>query len=214
MITKLAREVRCQDVLEEFARNNDGMVFMTMTTPDVVGYHDIRARWRNVRHFICEKYKGIRYVQNYELHPGGHGWHIHAVFNRPINLRGGRLYKLRSYGFGMINIKRVTTLGVSLYLSKHCLKAYRGVRNELETQSKRLRLVNTSRGLPRLADYHWKSDHTDQVRAFFGSSDYQQAFKHLPFGAKWRYAELAVLFGWSISELSEKLMHSNAHGYL
>lgn len=145
MVSKLAREVRCTDVLRRFAEDNDGMCFLTLTTPDVVTIHQIRERWRNLRHDLVRRLgRDAKYVMNYELHPRGHGWHIHAVFNRYIPLRRGGLYRLRSFGFRMIRVEKVTTEGVALYLSKHCLKAYRGVSKQLQGQSKRLRLVNCS----------------------------------------------------------------------
>lgn len=141
--------------------------------------------------------KGLKYVMNYELHPKGHGWHIHGVFNRYINLRGGGLQQLRRYGFKMINIKKVTTLGVSLYLSKHCLKAYRGVRKSLNSGdvAKRLRLVNTSRGLPKLSDYRWQSAYIESVASVMRNRVFRDRFKGMDLRRLRAYAEVSVLWG-------------------
>lgn len=198
MVGKQIREIRCDDVLRFFMENNRGLCFLTLTTPDVVTIHEIRKRWRSLRHYLAEREgAGFKYVMNYELHPRGHGWHIHGVFNRYINLRGEGLRQLRRYGFGMINVKKVNSLGVSQYLSKHCLKAYRGVRKSLHAGEfmQRLRLVNTSRGLPRLSDYKWQSAYNEKVNQVMRNRAFRDRFK----GVEWRrvrlLAEASVLLG-------------------
>lgn len=206
MITKLVRETRCQDVLKYFQDNNKGLCFMSLTTPDVVTLDKIRERWRSLRHYLQELHgKGFKYVMNYELHPGGHGWHVHAVFNQYVNLRRGGLAKIRSYGFGSIDVQKVTSLGVANYLSKHALKAYRGVRKGVISSGGRLRLVNTSRGLPRLSDYHWESAFADRVRAFISSPEFKNAFGDGYKPYKYRYAHLCVLMGWTVRDLQNHL---------
>lgn len=137
-----------------------------MTTPDVVDYTEIRARWRNLRHELCDQLHNARYVMNYEIHPRGHGWHIHGVFDRFVPLRKF-LPLIRRYGFGRVDFRKVGTVGVANYLTKHCLKAYRGVRSKCARSGKRLRLVNTSRGLPRLCDYQYQSDWLARFRSAF-----------------------------------------------
>lgn len=165
MVSRLIKSVRCEDVLNAFMDGAKGCVFFTLTTPDVVDIYEIRKRWRKVRHYLVEKYPGVKYVMNYEIHPKGHGWHIHSVWNCFIPLRAV-LGKLSDCGFGRVDIRRVNTKGVSDYLTKHALKAYRGVsKKEMERNpSFRLRLVNASRGLPVLSDYGWKSDLKEEVR--------------------------------------------------
>lgn len=208
MVGKQIREVRCDDVLRYFVRNNLGMCFLTLTTPDVVTLDQIRQRWRDLRHYLVEREgEGFKYVMNYELHPKGHGWHIHGVFNRYINLRGEGLQQLRRYGFRMISVKKVTSLGVSQYLTKHCLKAYRGVRRSMREDdlSKRLRLVNTSRGLPKLSDYHWQSAYNEKVKEVLKSRLFGSAFERLPWRKKYMAAEFSVLFGVSAVKASRLL---------
>lgn len=218
MVNRSVREVRCSDVLERFQQDNKGMSFMTLTTSDVVTLHDIRQRWRNLRHDLARRQgRGFKYVMNYELHPKGHGWHIHAVFNRFVNIRGSGLESIQRFGFGRVNVKRVTSLGVSLYLSKHCLKAYRGVRETLHKGelARRLRLVNTSRGLPRLSDYVWKSDHLDKVKAFVSSPVTKEYFSRISWASRWQYAELSVLMGWTPAKLMSRLVDiKRRHAFL
>ena len=130
----------------------------------------------------------VLYISNYELHTGylqkvvkdregrervlhgsgrPHGWHIHGVINRRINLKSWYIrYNLEKCGFGRVDVRPVTTKGISDYLTKHALKAYRGLsRKEREKYSgRRLRLVNASRGLPALNDYQWQSDFLTKKR--------------------------------------------------
>lgn len=204
-VSKLAREVRCNDVLRHFS--DDTMSFFTFTTRDVVTYDEIRERWRNLRHFLVEKYrrKDLKYVMNFELHPKGHGWHVHAVFNHFLNLRNGGLASMRRYGFCIIRAEKVNSLGVAQYLSKHCLKAYRGVKLAQKGRGQRLRLVNCSRGLPRLSDYHWESSYQDRVRRFLRLSSFRAKFGALPFYRRYLYASFAVLNGWNGYQLSDAL---------
>lgn len=214
MVNKEIREVRCSDVLDHFMKTSKGMCFMTLTTKDVCTLDEIRARWRNLRHDLARRGEvGFKYVMNYELHPKGHGWHIHAVFNRYVNLRGFGLQNIQRFGFGRVNVKKVTSLGVSLYLSKHCLKAYRGVRESLQKgeSTRRLRLVNTSRGLPRLSDYSWQSDYLSKVRAFLSLQDTKTNFRRFKWSTRWQYGELCVLMGWSSVGLLRRLSLIRKH---
>ena len=194
MVGKAIREVRCDDVLSLFVKENKGVSFMTLTTPDVVTIHEIRKRWTSLRHYLVEFYgKDTKYVMNYELHPGGHGWHIHSVWNRFVPLWNGRLSKMRSYGFGMVNIKKVSTKVVSQYLTKHCLKAYRGVKTQLKLEGgKRLRLVNSSRGLPVLSDYSWRSPDLDKAREILKDEEFLRMTKSLGFVRRAAIAETAA----------------------
>lgn len=205
MVSSTVRKVRCDDLLIKFMDGGKKCVFLTLTTPDVVDISEIRLRWRGLRHYLCEVFGGdAKYVMNYEIHPKGHGWHIHSVWNRYIPLRRF-LPKIRSFGFGRVNVEKVTSIGVADYLSKHCLKAYRGISRRSVTVS-RLRLVNTSRGLPRLSDYVWFSDFRQEVHHLMVDLDekstlrvagvrYVNLWRDLPFVRKWRICELCVLMG-------------------
>lgn len=164
MVTLEVKKIRCADTLQELI-GSGRCVFFTLTTPDVVDIHEIRRRWRNLRNWLVRKLgKGTFYVMNYEIHPNGHGWHIHSVWNRFIPLNHIR-DRIRIAGFGRVDVRAVTNSQVSDYLTKHALKAYRGVsRKECEKNPQfRLRLVNCSRGLPRLSDYVYNSPHREKI---------------------------------------------------
>ena len=193
MTSRYIRKCRCEDVLNAFLSGSTGCVFFTLTTPDVVSFEEIRRRWRGFRHWLARELpKGAKYVMNYEIHPKGHGWHIHTVWNHYIDLRK-YLRVIRSFGFGRVDISRVDSKGIADYLSKHALKAYSGGRHAPRGQVERMRLVNTSRGLPTLAGYVWESDLKASTHRLLVKSS--GLIKSLPFSVSWRICELACLFG-------------------
>lgn len=185
MTTKEIKETRCMDALKRLSESGEA-VFFTFTTPDVVDYHTIRARWCRLRHELLRslrtqygKGRKVLYVMNYEKHPGylqkvvrhpqcgeivkrsdgnSHGWHIHGVINCFVPL-DKFLPLVHSCGFGRTDVRRVTSKGIATYLTKHALKAYAGLsRNEREKyKGQRMRLVNASRGLPTLDEYSYRS---------------------------------------------------------
>ena len=111
--SKIIRQIRASDTLTELVKNK--CYFMTLTTVDVVDYFEIRERWRNLRHWFVRRLK-VRYIQNFELHPYGHGWHIHLVVDNFVPLKK-YLRKIQSFGFGRIDIRRVYTKEISEYLT-------------------------------------------------------------------------------------------------
>jgi len=66
----------------------------------------------------------------FELHPGGHGLHIHALFNRRISIHAVRR-RAEEYGFWWIDVRKVTAktaegdVLLSEYLSKYLAKSAR-----------------------------------------------------------------------------------------
>lgn len=153
----IKQKIRLDNCVEYLLKKQQ-CYFWTFTTVDVVDYRTIADRWRKLRNYLNVKYDGFLYVQNFEIHPKGHGWHIHMLCNVFLNLRDKRLFALiKRYGFGRINVERVKTKSVSDYFSKHAIKAYRYHRT-LEGKSKRYRLVNVSKKFQfPLKDYQWQS---------------------------------------------------------
>lgn len=167
MVGNEIRKARANDAIVQLMLSPNGCVFFTLTTPDVVSFSEIRQRWASLRHWLLRELRrrsggAVHYIMNYEVHPGGHGWHIHAVFSSYIDLRK-YLCVIRSFGFGRVNVKRVDSAGVSEYLTKHALKAY-ARRCKSECNVTRSRLVNTSRGLPTLSDYHYLSETRNKTK--------------------------------------------------
>lgn len=143
----------------------DKVKFFTLTTPDVVSLEEIRKRWRRFRHYLVEKLGKVKYVMNYELHPKGHGWHIHILINRFVNLRDNDIRgAIIRCGFGRVDISSAKDcFSLSEYVSKHCIKSYKTSFDNV----KRLRLVNCSRGLFRLSDYDYKSEFLEDIRKIY-----------------------------------------------
>lgn len=188
MASRIVKQVRCEDALRLLSEGGEA-VFFTLTTEDAVDLPEIRRRWRSLRNWLVRRLGNPRYVMNFEKHPGylqkvvkdkdgrervirsdgkSHGWHIHSVFSRFIPLNELQS-QIRAHGFGRVDVRRVTSRGISDYLTKHALKAYRGLsRKERERYPKgRLRLVNTSRGLPPLSSYSWQSDFLSRQRKLY-----------------------------------------------
>lgn len=217
------KQLRAADALRQLMEGGNA-TFFTFTTPDVVDYETISARWREVRHDLVQAMRrrtGVspQYVMNFEKHPGylqkvvsadtfeesiirsdglSHGWHIHGVMNRYIDLKY-YLRMIQSVGFGRVDVRRVTSEGVSDYLTKHALKAYRGIssRERQRCGVERLRLVNTSRGLPSLASYRSESAFLDKCRYMMHLQlmDIRAAgFKVSNALVLWKRAEVAAMF--------------------
>lgn len=186
---KSKRKLRCEDALLLLVKSGRA-TFFTLTTPDVVEYPEIRARWSRLRLYLLQdmRRRGLepQYVMNFERHPGylqkvvnndtfeecvirsdgiPHGWHIHGVISCRIDLRR-YLGAMHAYGFGRVDVRPVTTTGVADYLTKHALKAYRGISKRERDRNgvQRLRLVCTSRGMPSLSDYRADSPHLELAR--------------------------------------------------
>lgn len=215
MVNKTIREFRCDDVLSTFCSGSTSAVFFTLTTEDSCDIFSIRSRWRSLRNFLIRKmeidgYGRPAYVMNYEMHPPtllkvrsdgsvyrgtglSHGWHIHGIFDRFVPLRK-YLPDIRSHGFGRVDFRLVTSRGVSLYLTKHALKAYRGVSSCMGVTT-RLRLVNTSRGLPRLSDYHVESEYRDGVKSLLNRFPESGVYKTWNFPRKYRVCDVAFMLG-------------------
>lgn len=244
MITREIKEIRCEDSLDILIKGGK-CVFFTLTTPDEVDYHEIRERWRALRHALLRDLrksgvKKVEYVMNYERHNPylqkivnkdtteecikhgdghSHGWHIHGVINAFVDLCKYRKY-LDKCGFGRVDVRYVNSLGVANYLTKHALKAYRGLGRKDKEKYKglRVRLVNASRGLPALSEYCYKSEHINNIDNIFGKEKNEiQAFKvidkYIDKKTDYRkiklYCEVAALLNvdriWKVKKTIERL---------
>lgn len=218
---KSKRKRRCDDALLQLTKEGHA-TFFTLTTPDVVDYATIAKRWAKLRLYMLQdmRRRGLhpQYVMNFERHPGylqkvvnkdtfeecvirsdgiPHGWHIHGVMSVFIDLKR-YLGAMHAYGFGRVDVRPVTTTGVADYLTKHALKAYRGIsRREREKSGvQRLRLVSTSRGLPALSDYVSTSSHLEISRYLMALqvADVKRAGDKLSNAiVLWKRAEVAAL---------------------
>lgn len=142
MIKNVKSDFRLSVAIGELLRKR--AYFWTFTTSDVCSFSTVAARWREVRHFLGQHYKPFRYVQNFELHPLGHGWHVHFVSDTFIDLKK-HYKKIQSFGFGRINVKVCYSSMISGYLTKHAFKPIK--RNDKDDSRARFRRINVSRNL-------------------------------------------------------------------
>lgn len=191
---QMVRETRIWSILQTFGKS----VFLTLTTPDVVGLDDIRRRWRKFRHDYMQTFKAAgkerpRYVMCYEPHPHGHGWHIHVVIEcgfLPVDEI--RRYSTRA-GFGRIHIEPVRQNDrMSGYLGKYVCKVERTAR---QAGCKRIRLVNVSRGLSRLSDIEVHSPVASACREMMHTPAAITDGDRMPCIQRWQLAEAYILFG-------------------
>jgi hypothetical protein len=88
---------------------------------------DACGRWQDLQRDLVRSV-GFQGVRVYELHPGGHGLHIHVITSGRHDVRAVRYYA-ESAGFGRIHVKPVPSEGAD-YIAKYLTKARRS--NELK----------------------------------------------------------------------------------
>lgn len=103
------------------------LYFWTFTRRKCEDVKHVRKSWNKALTYIkraCPTFCGVRV---FELHPGGHGLHVHVVTNARFDVRVVRS-ALRKTGWGRMHVMRLhgskvkTTAG---YCSKYCTKAKR-----------------------------------------------------------------------------------------
>jgi len=93
----------------------------TLTFPDVVEIPEALARWRALLRDLNRI--GLVAVRVFELHPGGHGLHVHLV--TPFRYDVDKLRPVcESHGFGRINAKRRSRKAIT-YVAKYAAKSKR-----------------------------------------------------------------------------------------
>lgn len=181
-------------------------VFITLTTVDKVDLAEIRKRWRIFRHDYFRRIGKSDYIQVYEPHPRGHGWHIHVIVNRgylPVEII--RLFCKRA-GFGRVHIEKVVNLeGAATYLSKYLVK---GVKACKALGVSRVRLVNCSRGLTRLSDCVCSSSVIDFCKTIVkkSSTDFYEDFVGIPLWLRFIHVRNWLLFGDSYCTMSSRFV--------
>lgn len=84
----------------------------------------VRSLWKMGQH-LHTKEQTIIGLRVFELHPGGHGLHIHALLNRRVDIRMIRR-RAERYGFFWIQVKRCNEgEGMADYLGKYLSKQNR-----------------------------------------------------------------------------------------
>jgi len=94
----------------------------TFTFRNRLEISDACGRWQDLQRDLVRSV-GFQGVRVYELHPGGHGLHIHVITSGRHDVRVVRHYA-ESAGFGRIHVKPVPSAGAD-YIAKYLTKARR-----------------------------------------------------------------------------------------
>ena len=94
----------------------------TFTFRECLPIPEACARWMVLQHELV-RIVGFIGVRVYELHPGGHGLHIHVVTSGRHNVKAVRHFSDAS-GFGRIHVKPIPAASAD-YIAKYLTKARR-----------------------------------------------------------------------------------------
>ena len=144
------KEFRIELAVKKLNDDSHGRIrFLTLTTPDICTAREVMYRWRRLVNSNFWRGSGVNYVMVLEKHAGGHGYHIHAVIDKWLDVNIFRHF-LNSFGFGRFQILLVRGKvdRVCQYLAKYVSKSL----CRKSDQDKYVRFVNVSRGLPVLSD--------------------------------------------------------------
>jgi hypothetical protein len=146
---------------EHMQKGGRRLRFLTLTVPEHgLPLRVVTSRWRAFRstRYMRDLLKGHSYICVYEKHPNGHGWHIHCVLNRFVNISRFREMASR-YGFGRLHIELCGS-DIGKYISKYISKSFEA----RPSDCKGVRLVNVSRCLLSLRDIAVSSPSIDFIR--------------------------------------------------
>ncbi len=170
------KEFRIELAVKKLNDDAHGRIrFLTLTTPDICSAREVMYRWRLLVNSNFWRGAGVNYVMVLERHSGGHGYHIHAVIDKWLDVNIFRHF-LNSFGFGRFQIVLVRGKvdRVVSYLSKYVSKSLRS----RPVSDKYVRFVNVSRGLPVLSDIEVRDTSNDFFRFVRSRLDiYVKSFK-------------------------------------
>ena len=102
----------------------------TFTFAEVLPIKETRKRWNHLLTLIRRRWPRMCGLRVFELHPGGHGLHVHMITIRFIDVNECRIMAKRA-GWGRIHVERIPAgqVGyVAKYLDKErppCFKRWR-----------------------------------------------------------------------------------------
>lgn len=109
--------------LEELAGRN--CTCWTFTCADVLQKdRDYSLRWNALWKRIAAEFPAVQGVRVYELHPGGHGIHVHAIFSSYLRVERVRALA-GAAGWGRVHVFHPRR-SWSRYLAKHLRKSSLG----------------------------------------------------------------------------------------
>lgn len=117
---KFKSRVACEMSISSLTAGFSSCYLWTFTTADVIDPRECARRWNDLQRYLVRF--GFFGVRVFELHPGGHGLHVHALTVRRFDIN-----KIRSYStvcsFGRINVKRIP-VSRSCYIAKYLSKQF------------------------------------------------------------------------------------------
>jgi hypothetical protein len=117
--SKVAFLFSAERLFEEFPV----VTFWTFTVPDVIGYREFMGRWHRLLKLLKKHRIGHPGLRVVERHPGGHGFHIHALIGGRMPIR--KVLKLgNTTGFGRLGVE-IADQGSGKYLAKYLTKSQR-----------------------------------------------------------------------------------------
>jgi len=108
------------------------VAFWTFTYPDVIAVEEATARWQAFTRALSRRFKrkgGLKALRVYEMHPGGHGLHVHVLTTNYLRVQ--ELRKLwTQFGGGRIHVEPCYDLScpekLAGYMSKYLSKSTTG----------------------------------------------------------------------------------------
>jgi hypothetical protein len=98
---------------------SDTFYFWTVTTPSVVAVKEVSRCWNRLSNWF--RRKGFLILRVFELHPGGHGLHVHFITSQRIDIND-LLPVIRRCGFGRTDVRKVGDSAAIRYLAKYLSK--------------------------------------------------------------------------------------------
>lgn len=85
-----------------------------------LGIREVARRWKNLQDVLRRELPGWAGIRVFEMHPGGHGWHVHVVTNGFWHVRQIRRAS-QATGWGRIHVARLSA-GAWRYVGKYLSK--------------------------------------------------------------------------------------------
>lgn len=108
--------------LQRLGEGRKGLYLWTFTLPDTCSVQAACSKWRNLCRDLVRQV-GMRGVRVYEMHPSGHGLHVHVVCLKWHDVNVVREYA-GMHGWGRINVTVISVSSLS-YVSKYLRKSKR-----------------------------------------------------------------------------------------
>lgn len=155
-------QIACRFAAEAVA--SQGRCYLwTFTTGSVVTGRQISEVWQAFSERMMKEFPGWSGVRVFELHPGGHGWHVHFVTGRYVWVRLARRVAQLA-GFGRIHVKRVAASSAG-YVAKYVSKSAErdpGMRLWAVVGKKALQSAGVA--WSRVCNIVWECEEADVVR--------------------------------------------------